>query len=126
VYLSFGGIGETFLKMNLSLLLTLFSSASFIIYGASYFFTPHMKNEFKRFGLEKFGVLTAILEIVGAVGLLVGLFSTPILLISSGGLALLMFFGLLARVRVKDSLRVSLPAILFMISNTYVFYTNLA
>ena len=85
-----------------------------------------MKNEFKRFGLEKFGVLTAILEIVGAVGLLVGLFSTPILLISSGGLALLMFFGLLARVRVKDSLRVSLPAILFMILNTYVFYTTLA
>lgn len=85
-----------------------------------------MKNEFKRFGLEKFGVLTAILEIVGAVGLLVGLFLTPILLISSGGLALLMFFGLLARVRVKDSLRVSLPAILFMILNTYVFYTTLA
>jgi len=112
--------------MNLCLLLTLFSSASFIIYGVSYFFTPHMKNEFKRFGLEKFGVLTAILEIVGAVGLLVGLFSTPILLISSGGLALLMFFGLLARVRVKDSLRVSLPAILFMILNTYVFYTTLA
>jgi hypothetical protein len=85
-----------------------------------------MKIEFKRFGLEKFGVLTAILEIVGAAGLLVGLFSTPILLISSGGLALLMFFGLLARVRVKDSLWVSLPATLFMILNAYIFYSTLA
>jgi uncharacterized membrane protein YphA (DoxX/SURF4 family) len=55
--------------MNLSLLLTLLSSTSFIVYGVSYFYTPHMKTEFKRFGLEKFGALTAILEIVGAVGL---------------------------------------------------------
>jgi hypothetical protein len=32
-----------------------------------------MKSEFIRFGLGKFGTLTAILEIVGAIGLLVGL-----------------------------------------------------
>lgn len=108
--------------MNLSLLLSLFSSVSFIIYGVSYFFTPHMKQEFKRFGLEKFGALTAILEIVGAMGLLVGLISTPILLISSGGLALLMFFGVVARVRVKDSVLVSIPALLFMVLNGYLFY----
>jgi hypothetical protein len=63
-----------------------------------------LKNEFRRFGLEKFGVLTALLEILGALGLLVGFFSTPILLLSSGGLALLMFFGMIARVLVKDSL----------------------
>jgi hypothetical protein len=37
--------------------------------------------------------LTAILEIVGAIGLLVGLLYNAILLISSGGLALLMFLG---------------------------------
>lgn len=81
-----------------------------------------MKNEFKRFGLEKYGVLTAVLEIGGALGLLVGLISVPILLISSGGLALLMFLGVLARVRVKDSIWVSLPAFLFMLLNAYVFY----
>ena len=62
-----------------------------------------MKSEFKRFGLEKFGLLTAVLEISGALGLLVGLMINSILLISSGGLALLMFFGVLARLRVKDS-----------------------
>jgi hypothetical protein len=81
-----------------------------------------MKNEFERFGLEKFGVLTAILEIVGAVGLLVGLISTPILLVSSGGLAMLMLFGVVARIRVKDNVLVSLPAFLFMVLNGYIFY----
>jgi uncharacterized membrane protein YphA (DoxX/SURF4 family) len=110
--------------MSLILLLTLFSSASFVVYGVSYFFTPHMKNEFKRFGLEKFGGLTAILEIVGALGLLVGLLYTPILLISSGGLAVLMCLGVVTRIRVKDNVLVSLPAFLFMVLNGYIFYIN--
>jgi uncharacterized membrane protein YphA (DoxX/SURF4 family) len=110
--------------MNLSLPLAIFSSVSFIVYGVSYFFTPHMKTEFKRFGLEKFGGLTAILEIVGAIGLLVGLVYTPILLISSGGLALLMCLGVVTRIRVKDSVLVSLPAFLFMVLNGYIFYIN--
>ncbi len=108
--------------MTLRLLLTLFSSVSFLIYGVSYFYSPFLKSEFKRFGLEKYGELTAILEILGAIGLLVGLVSTPILLISSAGLALLMFLGVMVRVRVKDSLWLSFPAILFMVANTYIFY----
>ena len=32
-----------------------------------------MKSEFKRFGLEKMGLTTVVLEIMGALGLLVGL-----------------------------------------------------
>ena len=111
--------------MNFLRWLTLFSSVSFLIYGVTYFYSSDMKNEFKRFGLEKFGVLTALLEIIGAIGLLVGFVLTPILIISSGGLALLMFFGVLARARVKDSLRVTLPAFLFMVLNAYIFYHSL-
>ena len=80
-----------------------------------------MKSEFKRFGLEKFGLLTAVLEIGGALGLLVGLMINSILLVSSGGLALLMFFGVVARLRVKDSFLVSLPAWFYMGVNTFIF-----
>lgn len=111
--------------MSPLLLLTLFSSVAFLTYGISYFYSPKMKSEFKRFGLEKFGSLTAVLEIIGAIGLLVGLISVPILLISSGGLALLMLFGLFARLRVKDGLLVSLPAFLFMVLNVYIFYASI-
>jgi uncharacterized membrane protein YphA (DoxX/SURF4 family) len=81
-----------------------------------------MKNEFKRFKLEKLGLLTIVLEIMGAIGLLVGLFVKPILLISSGGLALLMLLALIARINSKDSLWVSLPAIFFLALNTYIAY----
>ncbi len=102
--------------------LTVFSSLSFLGYGIAYFTSTKMKDEFKRFGLEKLGVLTAILELLGALGLLVGFKLTPILLISSGGLALLMFFGVAVRIKVKDSFMVTIPATFYMLLNAYIFY----
>ncbi|MDP4821292.1 MAG: DoxX family protein, partial [Saprospiraceae bacterium] len=77
----------------------------------------------KRFGLEKLGTFIAILELLGALGLLVGLKFVPILLISAGGLAVLMFFGIIVMIKVKDSLWVSLPAIFFMLLNAYIFFS---
>lgn len=108
--------------MILFYVLVLFSSLSFLFYGVAYFISPNIKNEFIRFGLEKFGILTAVLEICGAVGLLVGLMFHSLLLFSSGGLALLMFLGVVARLNVKDSLWVSLPALFFMLLNTFICF----
>jgi hypothetical protein len=81
-----------------------------------------MKNEFKRFNIEKLGLLTIILEIFGAVGLLIGLLFKPILLISSSGLAILMLLALVIRIKSKDGLLISLPAIFYMILNACIFY----
>ena len=111
--------------MRLTNILILISSLSFLIYGVSYFTSSDMKSEFKRFGLEKFGLFTVFLEICGALGLLVGFMIHVILLISSGGLALLMFFGVIARLRVKDSLWVSLPALFYMALNSYIFFESM-
>jgi hypothetical protein len=84
-----------------------------------------MKKEFKRFGLEKIGLLTIILEFIGATGLIVGLKFDPILTISSFGLALLMFSGLIVRIRLKDSIWISLPALFYMGLNTYIFFSSI-
>jgi len=81
-----------------------------------------MKNEFERFNLKHLGLFIIILEILGALGLLVGLFVNLILLISSGGLSLLMFLGFLTRIKIKDNFLSSLPAIFFMFLNGYIFY----
>lgn len=105
--------------------LVIFSSLSFLGYGIAYFISPRMKSEFIRFGLKKFGILTAVLEILGGLGLLVGLKFNSLLMISSGGLALLMFFGVLARIRVKDGLWVLLPALFFLFLNSYIFYNSM-
>lgn len=111
--------------MGIFHLLIIFSSLSFLIYGIAYFTSPHMKSEFVRFGLGKFGQLTAVLEILGAVGLMLGLMINSILIISSGGLAILMFFGVIVRVRVKDPLFVTLPALFYMGLNAVIFLKTL-
>jgi hypothetical protein len=84
-----------------------------------------MKNEFKRFGLEKIGLTTVLLEIIGALGLLVGLKFNPILTISSFGLALLMLSGLIVRIKLKDSIWISFPALFYMGLNTYIFLASI-
>ena len=111
--------------MSLFLALVLFSSLSFLIYGIAYFKSPNMKSEFKRFGLEKQGMLVAVLEVLGAVGLLVGLAVNPIMLISAGGLALLMLLGVAVRLKIGDSIWVALPAFSFMLLNAYIFYKSM-
>lgn len=107
--------------MYLFIALVLVSSLSFLGYGIAYFVSPHMKSEFERFGLGKVGLVAIIFELLGAVGLLVGLKVHPILLVSSGGLALLMFLGVIFRIKMKDSLLVSLPALFFMLLNAGIF-----
>ncbi len=99
----------------------LLSSLSFFAYVLSYFTSSHMKSEFKRFKLEKMGLLIIILQFLGAAGLLVGLKFNLILVISSLGLALLMLLGLVVRVKLKDSLWISLPAFFYMSLNAYIF-----
>lgn len=114
-------------QFNISLLFIgiLLSSLSFLAYGILYFTSSNIKNEFKRFGLEKYGALTAILELIGGFGLLIGLLYHSILLVSSGGLAILMFLGLAARLKVKDSVWVSMPALFFMLLNAYILVSGL-
>jgi len=106
--------------MTIHTFLVLLSSGAFFIYGISYFVTPHMKEEFKRFGLEKLGLMTIVLEFAGAAGLLVGLLFNPLLIFSSLGLALLMFAAVVVRVQRRDSLWISLPALFFMFLNAYI------
>ncbi|MFT5641687.1 MAG: hypothetical protein ACI9A7_001792 [Cyclobacteriaceae bacterium] len=111
--------------MDIEKIYILISSLSFFGYATSYFISPNMKREFKRFGLEKLGLATIILQILGATGLLVGLKFNPILTISSLGLALLMFSGLIVRIRLKDSIWISLPAFFYMALNTYIFLISI-
>ena len=109
----------------LLIVLVISSSLSFLFYGITHFISSTMKDEFKRFGLEKFGIMTAILELIGAVGLLVGLKVNVVLLISSGGLSLLMLLGIVVRLKVKDRFLVLLPALTFMLLNLLIFFISL-
>ena len=81
-----------------------------------------MVREFKRYGLSKFRTLTGALEILGGAGLLIGTLFKPILLISSLGLALLMFLGTGTRIKVKDPWYEIIPAFVLMLINGFIFW----
>ena len=96
------------------------SGLSFLIYGLSCLRSSAMEREFERFGLAKFRVLTGVLEVCGGAGLLIGLWYPPLLFAAAAGLAVLMALGVGVRLRVRDSLLQTLPAIGFFGVNAYV------
>jgi uncharacterized protein (DUF2062 family) len=55
-----------------------------------------------------------------ALGLLVGYFSHPVLVLAAAGLALTMLIGILTRIRIGDSLAKTLPAIVLLVLNAFV------
>ena len=107
--------------IDFNIICILISSLSFFVYVTSYFVTPHMKSEFKRFNLEKLGLIIIVLQLLGASGLIIGLKIPVVLIISSLGLSSLMFLGLVVRVKLKDSIWISLPAFFYMLLNAYIF-----
>ena len=84
-----------------------------------------MSLEFKRFNLEKTGFFIILLELLGAIGLLVGLKFYFILLISSLGLSLLMLMGVIIRIKLKDNILIIFPAFFYMLLNAFIFYISI-
>ncbi len=73
-----------------------------MVAGVSCFVGTDMRREFTRFGLDRLRVLTGVLELLGAGGLVVGLWWPPVLRLAAGGLALLMLAAMAIRARQRD------------------------
>jgi hypothetical protein len=116
-------LNDHFTMSLLNVIFILMSGISFFLYGSQVLISPKMNMEFKRFGLEKLQKPTGILQLLGGLGLLTGLLlaQNMLLLISSGGLALLMLFGFGVRLKVKDGFWLSFPAFFFLLLNVYIF-----
>jgi DoxX-like family len=97
------------------------SIALFFYYGIVCLVSQSMVAEFERFGLARFRRLTGALEVMGALGLLAGYFVPLLTLVASGGLTLLMVFGVAARIRIHDSVVEMLPALILMLVNLFIF-----
>jgi uncharacterized membrane protein YphA (DoxX/SURF4 family) len=116
--------------MDVPTLATFFSGISFLFYGTGCLTSPHMKNEFIRFGYDRQRVLTGYLQLLGGFGLLVGYWLAPSLaFFSATGLALMMVFGFGVRLKIRDSLLAASPAFLYAALNLYLsihYYTSLS
>ena len=101
--------------------LLLFNSLSFLFFGLSCFFSPFIKIEFERYNLASYRISTGFFQLVGAFGLLIGLYYNYLALLSALCLAVLLFSGFIMRIAIKDSLLLSLPSLLFALLNLFTF-----
>ena len=113
------------MNVLLNQILIICVALAFLGYGTTCIFSDKMKAEFLRFGLSKHRVLTGTLQILGAIGLIVGIFEPFIGRFSAAGLSLLMLLGFGVRIKLRDSIAESLPSFILMLINGYlcwVFY----
>lgn len=102
------------------------SAVAFLFYGVACLAFDGMKRDFERFGLSRLRVLTGTLEVLGAVGLIVGYFWwAPLAGLSAAGLAVMMAAGITTRLRVLDSLAQTLPALVLLLMNAFVAWVAL-
>ena len=107
--------------MNLLIALTWFSSLAFFYFGINCFYSDFIILEFERYGLPKFRKITGFLQLLGAAGLLVGLYLSPILLLlASIGLSLLMILGFIVRLKINDNFIQSSPSFIFAVLNVCI------
>lgn len=79
-----------------------------------------MRHEFTRYGLGRYRVVVAMLQLAGAVGQIVGLGYPLLGCFASGGLALMMFVALLVRRRIGDRFGHWVPAAVYFVGNIYL------
>lgn len=96
------------------------SIVAFAWHGAALIWTQTMAADFARYGLTRHRAIVGALHLVGSAGLLLGLWSRPILPLAAGGLALLMLIAIGFRMQVRDPLRTIVPAIAFCALNVFV------
>ncbi|WP_296317418.1 DoxX family protein [Winogradskyella sp. UBA3174] len=108
---------------NIVLILSLISGVSFIYYGLSCFKSRRVRLEFERYGLPHRRVLTGVLQLLGGIGLLTGLYlATELAFSASLGLTILMFLGFSVRLKIKDGFFESAPSLIFALLNLYLCY----
>ena len=104
----------------LNFILILISALSFLAYGSACFFYPSMKREFERYGFGTQRTWIGGLQLCAAVGLLAGLSQPWMGRAASAGLALMMLVAVGVRIKIKDTLLQTTPALFYLVLNAYL------
>jgi len=110
----------------LNVIVILFSAISFIFYAVSSLYADRMIIEYSRWGYKKFRKTIALLQFLGGIGLLIGMQFPLLLTIVSALLTLMMIIAVYVRIRIKDNIINTLPAILYAILNFVIFNDSLS
>ena len=85
----------------------------FFLYGWNCWSSERMAREFERFGLATLRRPTGALEVAGSIGLVIGYVVPVVGTLAAAGLTLLMAAAIATRLRVRDPLAATLPALAF-------------
>lgn len=106
-------------------ILTLVSAGAFLFYGFEALFAGRVGREFERYGVPQFRVLVGSLQVLGALGALVGLVNDTIGALATGGLMLMMLIGVAVRLRIHDTPRQMMQAGSLAVLNGVLLYLHL-
>ena len=81
-----------------------------------------MMTEFDRYGIPQYRKLTGVLQLLGALGIIIGVWIDFLQILSTLGLFLLMLFGVITRIMIKDGFIKTLPALFYCLLNGYLCY----
>lgn len=101
-------------------ILVIFSAVSFLGFGSACFWSPYMNHEFKRYRLGAWRPLIGTMQLAASVGLLAGLSEPWMGCAAAAGLAMMMLTGVGVRIKIKDSLLQTLPALFYLALNAYL------
>ncbi|MFM8470510.1 MAG: DoxX family protein [Limisphaerales bacterium] len=104
----------------LNVALILCSAVSFLGYGTACFLSNSLKQEFVRYRFGSQRTLIGGLQLCAAVGLLAGLSQPWMGRAAAGGLALMMLVAVGVRIKIKDTLLQTTPALFYLVLNTYL------
>lgn len=102
------------------------SGLAFLVYGFACIYFGGMKAEFERYKLAALRHWIGLLEILGGLGLLLGLYFPVFTLIASAGLGLLMLGGVIVRCCIGDTWMQMVPAAVLGAVNLFLFLSSLA
>ncbi len=108
------------------LILTLGSAGAFLFFGYETLFGDRPRVEFERYGISRLRVFVGSMQVLGALGALVGLAYGPIGAVATGGLTLMMLIALLVRYRIHDAPQLMVPAASLAAVNGALLYLHLS
>jgi len=111
--------------MDLNLSILLFSAISFVFYGITSFFSKRMLSEYARWGYKDYRILLGCLQILGGIGLVVGLVNSVLLSVASFLLTFMMITAVFVRIKIKDNIIQMSPAIFYTVLNFIILYNSL-
>jgi len=101
--------------MDVYNIIIVFVGISFIAYGLNSFISNKMILEFKRWGLEKRRKVIGGFQLACGIGIIIGLWSNYILIVSSILLIIMMLVAVYIRIKIKDNISEILPAVAYLI-----------